>query len=294
MSSIWEEIRFKVIRSGSNVNKLIGINIAVYLALGLIYVFETLITKQTVFHDKLYDNLALPAYLPNILPKFWTVFTYMFMHNIELSFGAVLRFVFNMLWFFWIGQIFEEYLGAKKLLSIYLFGGLFGAAFFILGYNLFPAFTELKLHDVAIGAPACVMAVIVGTATLLPDYTIFMMFIGAVRLKWIALVYVILDILFLMGPNSGNILAHLGGALLGFVYIRQLQHGNDWGAAMAKIFKRRSKLKVAAKNGTKITNTKPRQDEIDRILDKISQTGYESLSKQEKETLFRASNDDKS
>ena len=119
-----------------------------------------------------------------------------------------------------------------------------------------------------------------------------MMFIGAVRLKWIALVYVILDILFLIGPNSGNILAHLGGALLGFVYIRQLQRGNDWGAAIAKIFKRRSKLKIVAKNSAKITNGKPRQDEIDRILDKISQTGYDSLSKQEKEILFRASNNE--
>lgn len=293
MSTIWDELRFKVIRSGSNVNKLIGINVAVYLVLGLILVFETLTTKSAVFHTELYNNLALPASLHALLEKIWTVFTYMFINGRSIDLWSIINFVFSMLWFFWIGQIFEEYLGAKKLLSIYLFGGLFGAVFFILGSNVFPAFSEYKDVAIAIGAPACIMAVIVGTATLLPDYTIFMMLIGAVRLKWIAIIYVILDVLFLIGPNAGNIMAHLGGALLGYIYIKQLQRGNDWGGAIAKMFKPKSKLKVVANNSAKSVNSRPRQDEIDNILDKISRSGYESLSKQEKETLFRASKDDK-
>lgn len=288
MSTLWDEIRFKVIRSGSNANLLIGINVAVFLALGLIYVFEMLFTQNSVLHDVLVNYLVLPAHLPTLLYKPWTVVTYMFMD------GAILHFIFNMLWFFWIGQIFEEYLGAKKLLTIYILGGLFGAALFVAGYNLFPVFAAAKYQAVAVGAPACVMAVIVATATLRPDYSIFMMFIGAVKLKWIAIVYVILDILFLVGPNSSNIFAHLGGALLGFVYIKQLQRGNDWGAGIAKLFKPRSKLKVVSNNSAKSTNNKPRQDEIDNILDKISKSGYDSLSKQEKEILFRASKDDKS
>jgi membrane associated rhomboid family serine protease len=288
MSTIWDEIRFKVIHSGSRLNLLIGINVGVFLVLGLIYVFEFLTTKQTGLHSLIVSYLVVPAYLPTLLTKFWTVITYMFMHD------GLFPFAFNMLWFYWMGQIFEEYLGSKKLLTIYVLGGLFGAAFFILGFNLFPAFASAKVFATAVGAPACVMAVVVGTATLLPDYTIFMMFIGAVKLKWIAIVYVIIDILFLAGPNPSEAFAHLGGALLGFIYIKQLSRGNDWGGSIEKIFQPKSNLKIASKNTGRNVNSKPRQDEVDYILDKISKSGYDSLSKQEKETLFRASNDDKS
>ncbi len=153
------------------------------------------------------------------------------------------------------------------------------------------------LHSVAaegttvVGASASVMAIIIATATLLPDYTISMMFIGPVKLKWIAIFYVLLDFLLIAGPNGGGEIAHLGGALFGFIYIKQLKRGHDWIGAINNIFKPKSNLKVAVKNSDRNSNSKPRQDEIDRILDKISQTGYESLNKQEKEVLFRASKD---
>ena len=284
---MWEEIRYKVLHSGSKLNLLIGINVAVFLVIGLIGVFESLSTANNVVEQVLYNYLVVPSYIPTLLTRFWTPFTYMFMHD------GILQFVFNMLWFYWMGQIFEEYLGTKKVLAVYLLGGLLGAFFFVLGYNVFPLFAEAKMHATAIGAPACVMAVIVGTATLLPDYTIFMMFLGPVKLKWIAIVYVILDLLFLRGPGAGEAFAHIGGALMGFIYIKQLQKGNDMGASIGRLFKPKPHLTVASKN-LKNTSTKPRQDEIDRILDKISNSGYESLSKQEKETLFRASADDKS
>ncbi|MGZ3767639.1 MAG: DUF6576 domain-containing protein, partial [Mucilaginibacter sp.] len=129
------------------------------------------------------------------------------------------------------------------------------------------------------------------TATLLPDYTIFMMLIGPVKLKWIAIFYVIIDFIMIAGANPGGEISHLGGALFGFIYIKQLQRGHDWIGAINSIFKSRSKLKVASRNAEKNSNSKPRQEEIDRILDKISQAGYESLNKQEKEILFRASKD---
>ncbi|MEO6851863.1 MAG: DUF6576 domain-containing protein, partial [Mucilaginibacter sp.] len=133
--------------------------------------------------------------------------------------------------------------------------------------------------------------ILIATATLLPDYTISLMFIGPVKLKWIAIFYLLLDFLLIVGPNGGGEIAHLGGALFGFIYIKQLQRGRDWVGGIAKLFKSRPKLKVVTTNYDKNINSLPRQEEIDRILDKISKSGYDSLNKQEKEILFRASKD---
>ena len=284
---MWEEIRYKVLHSGSKLNLLIGINVAVFLALGIIGVIEALSTSRNVLGDTIYHYLALPSYIPTLLTHFWTPITYMFMHD------GIWHIVMNMIWFYWMGSIFEEYLGAQKLLALYLLGGLAGAFFFVLGYNVFPLFASVRVAGTVVGASAAIMAIIVGTATLLPDYTIFFMFIGPVRLKWLAAIFVIIDLLSLASSNAGGELSHLGGALMGFIYIKQLQKGNDMGASIGRLFKPKPHLTVASKN-LKNTSTKPRQDEIDRILDKISNSGYESLSKQEKETLFRASADDKS
>jgi hypothetical protein len=133
------------------------------------------------------------------------------------------------------------------------------------------------------------MAVIVAAATIAPNYTIMLMLIGPVRLKWLVLFYIVIDFLGIAGPNAGGEIAHLGGALFGFIYVRQLQRGNDMIGFIANIFKSRSKLKVASNNKNKNSSGMPRQDEVDAILDKISRTGYDNLSKQEKEILFRAS-----
>jgi len=279
MSTMWQEIRFKVLHSGSRLNLLIGINVAVYIVLGLTGVFEKLSTGASTLSFLLDSYLTLPAHLPTLLFRFWTPFTFMFMNR------GLLTFIFDMLWFFWMGQIFQEYLGNKKLVAIYFFGGLGSAALFLLGCNIFPFLAAYKLQATVVGAPGCIMAVIVGTATLLPDYTIFLMFIGAVRLKWLVLVYVVIDILLLLDA-PGESFVHLGGAFIGFIYIKQLQRGNDWSKPFEKLFQPRSKLKVAVKNSGKTVGNRPRQEEIDRILDKISQTGYDNLSKQEKETLF--------
>jgi hypothetical protein len=134
------------------------------------------------------------------------------------------------------------------------------------------------------------MAIMVATATLLPDYTISLIFIGPVKLKWLILFFIIIDFLGIIGPNAGGELSHLGGGLFGYIYIKQLHRGNDWVATVAGIFKPKSKLKVVAKNPSKSSSGYPRQEEIDLILDKISRSGYDSLNKQEKEILFRASN----
>jgi membrane associated rhomboid family serine protease len=287
MNTLWQDIRIKMLHSGSRLGLLIGINIIIFLAINIPGVLTWAFTGHNLVSGYAFDYLALPAYLPKLLSRFWTPFTYMLMHD------GILHIFFNMLWLYWIGQIFEEYLGNKRTIGLYIFGGLTGALFFVLAYNYLPVFANSGAAEgtTVVGASASVMAIIIGTATLLPDYTISMMFIGPVKLKWIAIFYVLLDFLLIAGPNGGGEIAHLGGALFGFIYIKQLQRGNDWIGAINNIFKPKSNLKVAVKNSDRNSSSKPRQEEIDRILDKISQTGYESLNKQEKEILFRASKD---
>ncbi len=297
MNSTWDDLRYKLFHSGSKLALLIGINVLGFLLINIPAIFEQLFVtgfnQPSVIVNYANEYLAMPAYLPKLLIRFWTPFTYMFLHQ------GIFHILFNMLWLYWMGQLFEEYLGTKRTVGLYLFGGLAGAAFFLISFNLIPAFSHSDaLRYITIsGASAGVMAIVVATATLLPDHTIFLMFLGPVKLKWVALFYVIFDFLSIAGPNAGGEIAHLGGAFAGYIYIRQLQRGTNLGESFAQAFRPKSKIKVVSTNAAyqrknKNTRNVPEQEEIDRILDKISQTGYDSLNKTEKETLFRASNND--
>ena len=288
MSTIWKEIQIKMLHSGSKLNLLIGINILVFLLINVPAVFETLFFRSSNIATLTDEYLLLPASLHKLLIHFWTPLTYMFMH------AGIFHILFNMLWLYWFGQIFEEYLGKKRTLGLYLMGGFAGAIFFVVSFNTFPFYTYNHAADLTgplVGASASVMAIIVATATLLPDYTIPLILIGPVKLKWLAIVFVVMDFLGVTGFNAGGELAHLGGALIGFIYIKQLQKGNDMVGNIAKIFKPRPNMKVVASNPSGKSSGAPRQEEIDLILDKISRSGYDSLTKQEKEILFRASKD---
>ncbi len=288
MNTFWQQLANKTLRSTSKLYLLIAINVAVFLVVNIPAVIELLFFSTHSILTYASDYLAMPAYLPKLLTRFWTPITYQFMH------AGILHILFNMLWLFWMGQIFEEFLGRARTIGVYLLGGLFGAVFFMISYNLFPFFTagNAALSSSVVGASASVMAIIVGAATIVPNYTIPLMFIGPVKLKWLVLFYVVIDFLGVTGSNAGGQIAHLGGAFFGFMYVKQVQKGNDWIASIAGLFKKRSKLKVVANNKNKDAVTKPRQEDIDRILDKISQSGYENLTKQEKEILFRASNNE--
>jgi len=284
----WENLQYKMLRSDSKIPVLIGINVIVYLLINVTAVLETLIFRSdniAFFTDK---YLLLTANIHQLPLRFWTPITYMFMH------AGVMHILFNMLMLYWFGTIFEDFLGKKRTLGLYFLGGLTGAALYILCYNTLPYFTHenAAATSTLVGASASVMAVIVATATQLPNYEISIIFIGPVKLKWVVLFLLVLDFLGTIGPNAGGEIAHLGGALIGFVYIKQLQKGNDWVAGIANIFKPKPKLKVVSKNSSGKSAGKPRQEEIDLILDKISQSGYDSLSKQEKEILFRASSNE--
>lgn len=288
--SIYDELKMKVFYSGNRVNLLIGINVIVFLVVTVISVFSYLFAKPDFIDPLVRDYFGAPTYLPLLLYRFWTPFTYIFFHD------GLFHILFNMLWLYWMGRIFEEFLNGKKLTFVFLAGGVAGALFYILCYNLIPAFAGDVVGSTLIGASASVTAIVIATATLLPDYTIFLLLIGPVRLKWIALVYVIFDFISLTGPNAGGHLSHIGGAIFGFFFIKSLQKGNDWSKPFENLFKPKPKLKVVSKNQNINTSTAkqdlPNQEEIDRILDKISQTGYDKLTKKEKELLFNASKND--
>ncbi|HEK21780.1 MULTISPECIES: rhomboid family protein [unclassified Mucilaginibacter] len=284
MSTLWQDIQYKMLRSHSRLSLLIGINVIVFLGIYVPATVEQLIRGfgNSAILNFAGQYLVLPASLSALAHHFWTPFTYMFMH------AGFFHILFNMLWLYWMGQIFEEYLGHKRTIGLYLMGGLAGGILFVAAYNLIPAFTHVDAASNAtiVGASASVMAIIIATATLLPNYTIQLFLLGPVKLKWVAVFYVVIDFIGIAGANAGGEIAHLGGALMGFIYIKQLQRGNDWIGGVIKLFAPKPKLKVVSTNyAPRKAAGVPHQDEIDRILDKISATGYDSLSKQEKESL---------
>lgn len=286
MSTLWQDLRYKMLQSGSKLNLLIGINVLVFLVINIPATILGLMGNDFL-KEFTQSYMALPAYLPQLVTRLWTPITYMFMHD------DVFHILFNMLWLFWMGQLFEEYLGKNRIVGMYFMGGLAGAALYILFFNVLPVFASALPYITVVGASASVMAIVIATATLLPDYTVYLMFLGPVKLKWLALIYVVIDFLSILGPNAGGEIAHLGGALLGFIYIKQLKSGHDWNRPVERVLNQRPRVTVASKNRNhQPVSARPREEEIDRILDKISQSGYESLNKQEKETLFRASNNE--
>jgi hypothetical protein len=205
-----------------------------------------------------------------------------------------------MLWLYSFGRIFLEYLDQRKLVAVYLLGGISGAIVYILSFNVFPAFTGVVADSVAIGASASVMAVVIAIATYVPDYTVQLFLLGRIKIKYLALGIFVLTSIMDFSVNSGGKLAHIGGALFGYLYILNLRSGRDIGKGFnsiidffATIFKPRKKLKVTHKkvanefeyNRIKVEH----QKRINQILDKISKGGYDSLTKEEKEALFNES-----
>jgi len=278
--SFFSELYYKAFQSGNRLHLLIAINTIIFLALGILSLVDFF--AKTGIASLLVTQLSLPANLGDLLYRPWSLVTYMFT---QLAF---FHFLFNMLWLYWIGIIFLDFLNNRQFIFTYLLGGLAGGALFLALYNLIPSIASGPA--VLIGSSGAVYAIVVATATLAPNYTIRLLFFGNVRLKYLVAAFIVLNILGLNGANLGGNLAHLGGALMGFIYIKQLRNGNDW----SKLFKpRKTKLRIV-KNHTATTNKTSftNQEYIDSILDKISQSGYNSLSKAEKEALFNAGKQD--
>ena len=290
--SIWDEIK-TTFRHGTHLTRLIYINVAVFLAVKIIYVIYFLLNIQD--HEySLIRWLAVPADPGILIRRPWTLVTYMFLHE------NFLHILFNLLWLFWFGRIFLEYLDQKKLLGVYMMGGLAGAFLYILAYNVLPVFNSLLHESVALGASAAVYAIVIAIATYVPNHTVYLMFIGPVKIKYIALFVILLDILSIASSNAGGHIAHLGGAVYGYLFAVQYRRGNVAGRFLNRLWIRftsilngQPRVKVTYKrtgNDYEYLQRKAdEQKEIDRILDKIAKGGYESLTREEKNTLFNAS-----
>jgi membrane associated rhomboid family serine protease len=299
-TNIADEIR-ESFRKGSTLTKLIYINLGVFVAVKVIYVFYFLLTanslfdKSDFFQTEYLGYLMVPSDLLLLFHRPWTMVSYMFLH-----FGF-LHILFNILVLYWFGRIFLHYLNQKQLLTTYLLGGFSGAAIFVLAYNIFPGLGNGQ----ALGASAAIMAIVIAISFYVPNYEVYIPIIGPTRLKYIAIVYVVLDIIMIGSDNNaGGHFAHLGGAFYGYLFALQLKSGKDTGKWFTKLadniasfFSRRSKMRVTHKSDARSMNDLDynkakveNQKEIDKILDKIAHSGYDSLTKKEKETLFKMSN----
>lgn len=283
-------------KTGTALIKFIFINVVVFVLvhiIGLLIFFFTGVSGSGIVASW----LALPADARQLIIKPWTIITYMFLHE------GFLHIAFNMLILYFGGQIFLQFLDAKKLIGTYILGGISGGLLFILTFNIFPVFNEIVSGALALGASASVMAVLIAIAAYVPNYTVRLMLLGNVKLKYIALFYVIMDIISIPQGNAGGHIAHLGGAFFGLYFIYRLRNGKDITVGINRLlnyimylFSSKRKMKVVYKNPGKTKSDvaynaqkAANQQKIDAILDKISKSGYDSLSKEEKAILFDAS-----
>lgn len=282
-----DELRHEL-KFGNVLTRLIILNVAVFIIINLTGVFISLGGNNSRFTETVNGYFAMYSGWKSFLAHPWGIITYQFVHS------GILHLLFNMLWLYWMGRIFMEFLGSRKLLSVYLIGGMTGAVLFMTAYQALPLFSGIREFGSVIGASGSVLAITVAAATLVPDYSIGLLFFGQVKLKYLAVAAVVLDLLSMAGPNAGGHIAHLGGALFGFIYVKQLRSGTNIGAWMDSLTtfienlfsKNKPVMRVVhRKKNAEVTD----QETIDRILDKISQSGYESLTSAEKEILFKAS-----
>lgn len=271
--------------------KLIAINVLVFIVNSLVpFLFG--MSKNSIV-----QWFELPNDIVDIVLQPWSIVTYSFFH------GGIGHLFWNMLLIYFVGRIFLNLFDTKRFLNVYLLGVILGGLFFVLGYNIFPAFFNTNAY--LIGASAGASAILIFICTYIPNQEVRVIFFN-VKLWYIGAFVVLMDLVQLPLGNSGGHLAHLGGAFLGYLYASQLLKGTDIGSGFSKfldvlanLFKKTEKkasMKTVYKNqGVDSKSTakadydkKTHQKKIDAILDKISKSGYESLSKAEKDFLFKA------
>jgi len=303
MFSIFDEFKQAWSKPNNGLAQLIIINVVIFVIFGILYVLGKIPALEFIL-PAVYKQFTIPAPIGEFITRPWTIITYAFTHSLTDMWHIIM----NMLVFYWFGRIFVDTFGSQKLINLYVLGAIAGGVTYLLAYNLIPFYADrATMFNGMVGASAAVYAVSVAAATYFPDYRFYLLFFGPVRIKYIVAVYIFFSFLGSVGDNAGGNLAHLGGALMGFVYIKQLNRGNELGRwvfhimefvksffikrPVIKVSHRQTKQKSSAsepapkKSGTTAVN----QAEIDKILDKISDRGYDSLTKEEKEKLFNAS-----
>lgn len=292
---MWDDIK-KNLKTGNNLMWLIYINVGVFLVFKFIDVFIFLFRPEGTQVLSPIRYFLLPADTDILSVRPWTAISYMFLHS------DFLHILFNMLWLWWFGKLFIQFLGNRKIVPVYLLGGLSGALFFVTAFNIFPVFNPVLGESVALGASASVIAIVITISMYKPDLELNLLFIGVVKLKWIALVTIIIDVLSIPSLNSGGHIAHLGGAAFGAIYALQFIQGRNMLKGVERLFewivnpkprmrinKPKYKAKASKLDDRDYNYEKAKyQQEVDRILDKIAKSGYESLTKQEKEKLFNS------
>jgi membrane associated rhomboid family serine protease len=277
--NIIQEIKNRYI-TGNIIEKLIFINIGVFVFALLLTVFSRLYNGEGNF---IVNWFSLDDNFASMLTKPWSLISYGFLH------GGFLHILFNLIGLYFIGNLFLQYFSEKQLLSFYLLGTFFGGILYLLSQNYFPLFEGKKTY--LVGASAGVSAIFVGVATHIPNYQLKIRFIGYVKLWYLAAIWVGLDVLGLVGTNAGGNFAHVGGALFGFLYVKRASNKEiTVFDSIGNLFKKKEKsLKTVYKSTDKKkqTQTNLKQQEIDQILDKISKSGYDTLTKSEKEFLFK-------
>ena len=282
---IIEDIKNAWNKRDNGLIKIILINIIVFVSISVVQVVLT-ISGLSTFFTMFINKLMLPSSLGTFILQPWSLITYFFLH---MSFMHIL---WNMLFLYWFGKIINDNIGNNALISLYVLGGIIGGLFYMAIYNIVPYYGERVSDSLMLGASAGVFSVVVGSATLMPNYTFYLLLIGPVRIKYIALFYVLLSFFDVAGTNAGGEIAHLGGAFIGYIYIRQLQNGINIGEGIINFinfFSEKKENKEKKKENIQKETEETTQDEVDKILDKISESGYSSLTSKEKERLFNAS-----
>lgn len=277
--NIANDIKHKFKHAGI-VEKFIYINIGVFIITLLLGTFSTLLKSNTNF---ITNWFTLSSNFQNLITKPWTIISYGFLHS------GFLHILFNLIALFFIGNLFVEYFTSKQFINFYILGTLSGGILYLIGYQYIPLLQGTKA--VLVGASAGITAILIGIATYIPNYQLKFQFIGYVKLWHIATVWVLLDVLRLSGSNTGGYLSHLGGAIFGFLYVRYASNKEiDVFSPIKNLFKKKEKpLKTVYKSGRnpKKQTKSENQQQIDTILDKISKSGYDTLTKEEKEFLFK-------
>ncbi len=280
----------QVFKQGNIIIKIIYINVALFLFSASLNVVGTLFQLDYLSVSYWF---SIPADFNLLITRFWTPITYMFYHE---DFFHIL---FNMMILFWFGRIFLVYYSEKQLVSAYVFGGLLGALAYFLGYNLIPYYQNKVLASILMGASGSIMAIIFAAAMKAPDMELHLLFIGRIKLRWVAIISVVISFFGLPLKNGGGEMAHLGGALGGYLFFFFEKQGRDITLFVTKIidffvniFRPRPKMKTTRFNPSKMAPEEYNQrkaetmKEIDLILDKIKSSGYDSLTSNEKKKLF--------
>ncbi len=313
--SVLDDIK-RSFRYGDTTVQLILVNVGVWVLL----IISGIIAMgfggdMSTIADKF---LAVPSDASQLLWKPWTVITYMFTHI------SLMHILFNMLFLFWFGRVVSNYVGNHRIVPLFVYGGIAGFLMYFLCALIFPLFGR-SIGGIMIGASAGVSAIMWAAVTLVPRHTFNLVLIGPVEIKYIALLKLLMDLISIqVGSNTGGSLSHIGGAILGYIFIRQLQEQKDMGAGLNNLLdkikkyfeslslpkpkrpKQQQTKQKTARKGPKMAYRNPDkqrdgevkgerrmdnddQAKIDAILDKIKEAGYDSLGKEEKEFLFKAS-----